>query len=113
MHELVPFCTPKTVLSYQTSTQTNPTRLIDVRKPEARARSGERIAGSTWIDPAALSPSHPVFADQTPLIFFCVHGHEVSTYACALARYVGRDATMVTGGFQALVEAGAKTEPLA
>ena len=105
MRELVPTCTPSDLLSAPQNT-----RLIDVRKAAARCESGQRIVGSVWVDPDDLSPMHPLFADPAPLTFFCVHGHEVSTYACALARYLGKEAKMVRGGFEALVAAGAKTE---
>ncbi|MEM6465682.1 MAG: rhodanese-like domain-containing protein [Pseudomonadota bacterium] len=105
MRELVPTCTPDVVVSAPQNT-----RLIDVRKAAARRESGKRIVGSVWVDPDDLSPKHPLFADPAPLTFFCVHGHEVSTYACALARYLGKEAKMVSGGFEALVAAGAQTE---
>ncbi|MEM9783338.1 MAG: rhodanese-like domain-containing protein [Pseudomonadota bacterium] len=86
--------------------------LIDVRKPEARQRDGRRIAEATWIDPQSLDHRHPLTAADAPVAVFCVHGHEVSHFACALLLVHGRDARLVTGGFEALVAAGAPLSPL-
>ena len=83
--------------------------LVDVRKAAARTASGQQVRGAQWIDPFALSHGHDVL-NQTDLIFYCVHGHEVSQFACALARIHGVDAAYVEGGFEALVAAGAALE---
>lgn len=82
---------------------------IDVRKAPARAASGRAIRDADWIDPFALHPDHGLLTGAGRLIFFCVHGHEVSQYATALALMTGREAAYVEGGFEALVEAGAPT----
>ena len=83
--------------------------LIDVRKAPARNADGRGLPGADWIDPYRLSPDHPVLQGTGRLIFFCVHGHEVSRYATALALFAGREAAYVAGGFEALVAAGAPT----
>ena len=86
--------------------------LIDVRKWPARDADGRGLPGVEWIDPYHLSPDHPVLQGTGRLIFFCVHGHEVSRYATALALFAGREAAYVAGGYAALVAAGAQTVPL-
>ncbi|WP_316012911.1 sulfurtransferase [Roseobacter sp. HKCCA0434] len=83
--------------------------LIDVRKAQARTASSHAIAGAEWIDPYTLDHAHPVLT-RSALAFFCVHGHEVSRFACALARMHGIDAAYVGGGFAALRAAGADLE---
>ncbi|MEM8790085.1 MAG: rhodanese-like domain-containing protein [Pseudomonadota bacterium] len=85
--------------------------LLDIRKPAAVAADGRRIPGALTRDPFAFGHDDPLMADDRPLIAFCVHGHEVSQFACALLMVHGREARYVTGGFEALVAAGAQTEP--
>lgn len=87
-------------------------RLIDVRKAPARAVEGSDIAGATWIDPFTLGFEHSVLRGVEPLVFFCVHGHEVSQFAAALALVAGCDARYAEGGFTALADAGARLVPL-
>ncbi|MEM9045589.1 MAG: rhodanese-like domain-containing protein [Pseudomonadota bacterium] len=84
--------------------------LIDLRKPPAVARDGRRAKGALIRDPFTFGHDDPLMADERPLIAFCVHGHEVSQFASALLMVHGCDARYVTGGFEALVEAGIETE---
>lgn len=86
--------------------------LVDVRKPEARTVSGEVLPGAALRDPFALTHDDPLTGEDRPLIVFCVHGHEVSQFACALLMLHGRDVHFVRGGFTALKAAGAETVPL-
>ncbi len=86
--------------------------LWDVRKTPALRASGLRIRGADWIDPFTLDFTHPVLCTPDPLVFYCVHGHEVSRFATALARVAGRQAHYVTGGFEAMRDAGAPCERL-
>lgn len=80
-------------------------RLVDVRK--RRALDGWILKGAVWVEPETLSFAHPVLQGADPLVFYCVHGHEVSQFAAALALVSGRDARYVRGGYDALVAAGA------
>ena len=86
--------------------------LIDLRKPPAMLASGQRIKGTVTRDPYAFSHADPLTQASGPLITFCVHGHEVSQFACALLMLHGRDVHYVTGGFEALVTAGAELEDI-
>ncbi|MEM9430158.1 MAG: rhodanese-like domain-containing protein [Pseudomonadota bacterium] len=85
-------------------------RLIDVRRRPAYQTAVERLAGATWIDPESLHLAHRIFAAETPLVFYCVHGHEVSQYATAMALVAGREAAYLRGGFEAAVAAGLPRE---
>ena len=87
--------------------------LWDVRKAPAVQTSGLRIRGADWIDPFTLDFAHPVLGAPDPLVFYCVHGHEVSRFATALARVAGRQAHYVAGGFEAMRNAGAPVEQVA
>lgn len=82
-------------------------RLVDVRAPAARAASGQGFGGIDWVDPFSLDHRHPILGTDTPVAFFCVHGHQVSRFACALGRLHRRETVYVTGGFEALAAAGA------
>ena len=86
--------------------------LIDLRKLPAVAASGQRVCGARRRDPLTFSHDDPLIADPRPLITFCVHGHAVSQYGCALLVLHNHDARYVTGGFEALTAAGAPLEPL-
>lgn len=90
----------------------NGATLIDLRKPEARTRSGRAIRGAQLKDPFAFGHDDPMTSAPGRLIAFCVHGHEVSQYGCALLLLHGRDVAYVEGGFEALVRAGAPLEDL-
>ncbi len=83
--------------------------LIDIRKRPAAEASGLMLRGAIYVEPMKLSFAHPVLQLSGFLVFYCVHGHEVSQFGCALARVAGRDAAYVVGGFAALRAAGADT----
>jgi rhodanese-related sulfurtransferase len=81
-------------------------RVIDVRKSAARRADPRCLAGAEWIDPFDLNHDHPVMEADGPITFFCVAGHEVSQFACALARVHRVDAVFIEGGLIALAKAG-------
>lgn len=110
MHDTQPHSLP--ALSAEDALARPDTRLIDVRKAPARAASGRDVAGADWHDPYSLGHDHVLMHGTGPVAVFCVHGHEVSQFACALMRLHGRDVHYVTGGYEALTAAGARTQPL-
>ena len=61
--------------------------LIDVRKPPARVASRKTIAGAEIRDPFTFGHDDPLTSVEGPLVVFCVHGHEVSQFACALETF--------------------------
>ncbi|GMG84373.1 hypothetical protein LNKW23_35880 [Paralimibaculum aggregatum] len=109
MDHALPSATPAEALAAQAGGAV----LVDLRKPVARIASGQTIRGAVTRDPFAFGHDDPLTASAAPVILFCVHGHEVSQYGCALLLLHGRQARYVTGGFAALVEAGAPLVPLA
>ena len=86
--------------------------LVDMRKPAARAASGKAVVAAEIRNPFTFSHDDPLTTSPLPLIVFCVHGHEVSQFGCALLLVHGRDACYVRGGFEALVAASASFEDL-
>lgn len=81
--------------------------LIDVRREGARQASGMTIAKSIWRDPAQwLHWKDEVAALSGQVVFFCVHGHEVSQGLTAALRVMGKDARYLEGGFSEWQETG-------
>lgn len=74
--------------------------IIDVRREGARKASGVTIAKSSRRDPALwLDWKDEVAAMSGPVVFFCVHGHEVSQGLTAALCAMGKDAKYLEGGF--------------
>lgn len=74
--------------------------LIDVRRNAARQASGMTMARAIWRDPAHwLDWKDEVAAMAGPIVFFCVHGHEVSQGLTAALCAMGVDAKYLEGGF--------------
>lgn len=86
--------------------------LVDLRKQTARQASGEVISGAEIRDPFQFDHTDPLMSASGPIIAFCVHGHEVSQFGCALLLLHGREACYVRGGFEALLAAGTSVEEL-
>lgn len=81
-------------------TEANQPVLIDVRRQGARQASGITIENSIWRDPAHwLEWKDEVAALSGPVVFFCVHGHEVSQGLTAALSAMGKDAKYLEGGF--------------
>lgn len=58
------------------------------------------IANSIWRDPAQwLDWKDEVAALSGQVVFFCVHGHEISQGLTAALRAMGMDARYLEGGF--------------
>lgn len=86
--------------------------LLDLRKPDAVRTSGRLLAAAARRDPFSFDHNDPLMTHDGPIAVFCVHGHEVSNFGCALLRVHGREAVFVRGGFEALIAAGATTTAL-
>jgi rhodanese-related sulfurtransferase len=85
-------------------------RLVDVRKPPARAASGHAIPGSVRELPFDVEDWWSRYSDHK-VVVYCVHGHEVSQGACESLRAKGIEASYLEGGFEAWREAGLPVEP--
>ncbi|MEM1161407.1 MAG: rhodanese-like domain-containing protein [Pseudomonadota bacterium] len=83
-------------------------KLVDLRKTAAVVASGHRISGADARDPFVFGHDDPMTDHDGPVATFCVHGHEVSRFGCALLMLHGRKAAYVQGGFEALKAAGAR-----
>lgn len=84
---------------------------LDVRKPRARAVSGEAIAGSQAAHPFDALNWKQVHS-RNRVIVYCVHGHEVSQAVCGYLCDEGIDARFLSGGFETWKEAGYPVEAI-
>jgi rhodanese-related sulfurtransferase len=74
--------------------------LVDVRRQGARQASGQTLVNAMWRDPALwLDWKDEVAALPGPVVFFCVHGHEISQGLTAALCAMGQDAHYLEGGF--------------
>jgi len=88
-------------------TQSSQPVLIDVRRQGARQADGMTLENAVWRDPALwLDWKDEVAAMSGPLVFFCVHGHEVSQGLTAALCAMGQDAKYLEGGFAEWRKAG-------
>lgn len=88
-------------------TQSSQPVLIDVRRQGARQADGMTLENAVWRDPALwLDWKDEVAAMSGPLVFFCVHGHEVSQGLTAALCAMGQDAKYLEGGFAEWLKAG-------
>jgi hypothetical protein len=95
-------------------TQSKQPVLIDVRRQGARKASGTTAENSIWRDPALwLDWKDEVAAMSGQVVFFCVHGHEVSQGITAALCAMGKDAKYLEGGFAELQKAGLLVAPIA
>ncbi len=83
-----------------------PLVILDVRKRAAFEESGEMISGATWRDPFEIAAWIGEIDRDTPLIVYCVHGHEVSRNAAKALRDAGLDARVLEGGLEAWRQGG-------
>ena len=81
--------------------------LIDVRRQAAIRASGQTIDGAIWRDPALwLDWKDEIAALPQSLVFFCVHGHEISQAMAAALTAMNKDARYLEGGFSQWQSAG-------
>ena len=80
-------------------------QFLDVRKPQARLKSGLTIPGAVWRHPFdALNWADEFAGGQVAI--FCVHGHEVSKAVGGYLADLGIDVALIEGGFESWREAG-------
>src|SRR3546814_18946296 len=72
--------------------------LVDVRREETYAAAADVIRGARRRRPDRIAVWAQDIPEDTPVIVYCVHGHEVSQQACAALRQRGIDARYLAGG---------------
>lgn len=86
--------------------------LLDVRRDQARAQAAAQIPGSRWLDPNGLFAWKDELPRDQPLVFTCVHGHEISQGCAATLRAMGADARYLEGGFSGWQASARAVEPI-
>src|SRR3546814_11582502 len=71
--------------------------LVDVRREETYAAAADVIRGARRRRPDRIAVWAQDIPAATPVIVYCVHGHEVSQQACAALRPRGLDAPYPIG----------------
>jgi thiosulfate sulfurtransferase len=89
-----------------------PLRLLDVRREQAWAASGQQIAGASWMNPALWLDWKDGVAHDRPIVLYCAHGHEISQGLTAALRAMGANACSLEGGFSAWLAEGQAVTPI-
>ena len=72
--------------------------VIDVRKKPAFEQSASIIPTARWQDYLQTDIWGQQLSDDTEIVLYCVHGHQVSQAAAALLQSVGKKARYLVGG---------------
>lgn len=75
--------------------------IIDVRKQEAFAASGDALPGALRRDPLQVAQWVATLPAAASVLVYCIHGHEVSQGAMAAMRQLGINASFLQGGIEA------------
>lgn len=82
-----------------TAEDTDGTRLVDVRRAGVFAQSDVLAEGAEWRDPAQVDAWAAQLPAGTPVLVYCVYGHEVGRSTAMRLRAAGVDARFLIGGF--------------
>jgi rhodanese-related sulfurtransferase len=83
-----------------------PPIVIDVRKTPAFLDAADTISGALRRDPARIDAWSNALPRSSPIVVYCVHGHEVSQGAARALGERGVGASYLEGGIAAWTEAG-------
>jgi superoxide dismutase, Fe-Mn family len=81
-------------------------RVLDVRRAAAHAKATTQLPGAVWRDPAQVDQWVHELVPGTPVVVYCVHGHEVSRSTMLRLRAAGLDARFLRGGIEGWTAAG-------
>lgn len=87
--------------------------LLDVRRTPIYAAAQDILPGAVWRDPFAVGAWARRLEPSTPVVAYCVHGHEISQNAVAALSAVGIEAHALAGGIEGWREAGGRIVPKA
>jgi rhodanese-related sulfurtransferase len=83
--------------------------IVDVRRGPAFAAADRMLPGAVRCDPEQIAQHFPTPPSKasTPVVVYCVHGHEVSKNASAALRELGYQASYLADGIEGWSSAGA------
>jgi len=83
-----------------------PVMILDVRRAGTVQAAPDLIANATWQDPERVEDWAESLPRSSPVVVYCVYGHEVGQSTTAILRSKGIDAKYLTGGINAWKAAG-------
>ena len=84
-------------------------RLVDVRRAAAFAESEQVIPTAVWRDHQSAEAWGSMLSDESGLVVYCVHGHQVSQSAVSVLRNAGLTARYLEGGIEGYRDLGGPT----
>ncbi|MDT3685173.1 MAG: chromate resistance protein [Pseudorhodoplanes sp.] len=81
-------------------------RIIDTRRHEVLSASPGVLPTSSWRDPSDVASWMPTLDRDLPVVLVCKEGHARSQTAAAFLREQGFEASVLSGGYEAWIEAG-------
>lgn len=84
---------------------------IDVRRAGVYDKASHRLPGAQWRDPAQVAAWAGELSSETPVVVYCVYGHEVGRATALRLRAAGLDARYLRGGIDAWTAAGRPLDP--
>jgi superoxide dismutase, Fe-Mn family len=81
-------------------------QLVDVRRAGVFEQAKTLIPGATWCDPQAVDTWGSSLPKDTPVVVYCVYGHEVGRSTAMRLRAAGVNARFLRGGIDAWTTAG-------
>jgi rhodanese-related sulfurtransferase len=81
-------------------------RIVDTRRREVYEASLGLLPGASWHDPQKASEWLPRLDRSRPIVVVCKAGHELSQMIAAELRGEGAQASVLTGGYAAWMDAG-------
>ena len=85
--------------------------VIDVRRAPAYERANVMIPHARWCDPARVDQWAQELPADSPVVVYCVYGHEVSRSTVLQLRAAGIEARFLQGGIDAWQQAGRPVVP--
>jgi Fe-Mn family superoxide dismutase len=85
--------------------------VLDVRRAGAFEQATTLLPGARWADPARVDTWAGDLPTETPVLVYCVHGHEVSRATALRLRAAGVQARYLDGGIEAWAAAGHPVVP--
>ncbi|MBL8672532.1 MAG: superoxide dismutase [Alphaproteobacteria bacterium] len=87
--------------------------VLDVRLPDDRQRSGQRLPGTDWRDPQQVEAWAAALPRDREVVVYCMYGFWVSQDAASALRKAGVKARSLQGGIASWRAMGWPTQPIA
>ena len=85
--------------------------VLDVRRKEDLAASGESVPGAQWKDPTQIDQWIDAVPRDQDVVIYCVRGGSVSNSVVDRLQACGVEARFIEGGIEGLKVAGGEVVP--